>query len=364
MGSFLGSPVKQDSTILSRMKTVSIAWCAFVPALLLPGCTLSDAPHLLAFKFNQPFAATESSTPAWAFQANADMHAGQVMPLIVVGDVELLASDSSCQRLKTGVSFTEGSTVRTLPGGYALLVFSNGDIMKMSENTEIAVTQFKQAPFDEEAQGAFLRLNKDPSQSFIIIKVQSGTVICEVKKKIYTNESSRFTIQTPIGPISGISEFATIFAVSIARNSAGQLTELAGSCFIGPLSFASDAGLAFDIVEGSQIILNLTTDSTTGLIGGGTFIGAKLPKETSQAAVNAFIDTINAAMSVSNLPVLTPPTMPDGTAPQYSSDEARIDYVITPEESSTKPISRDLPLGPSAPIVLPTSALGKTGDCL
>ncbi len=341
----------------------------FAAGLLFSGCAFSPRPA--AFKFDQPIAAIEPAKTETIIPPNVDRPSGQIMALTVVDDVELVASDGSCQTLKRGQIFTEGNTVRTLPGSNVLIVFSNGVVMEIYENSEMQVTQFKQEKFDAQMDGTFLRLNKDPSKSTTLINLRSGSVMCEVKK-INRGEGSKFNIYTPVGSFAVL---GTVFTISLARNPAGQLTELVESCFLGGLEFSADAKLAPEnprsaissSVElltsgGSQITLNMSTDPATGLIRGGTFIGAKLPRQISQEMVDELVDAVNTA-TTTGLPAQPPPTVPGGIAPSYYPVEALMDFQITPQISSAMAASHDLPIGPPAPIVLPTTPLTKVGDC-
>lgn len=116
--------------------------------------------------------------------------------LIVAGDVQLVAADGTKSALYRGETFGEGNTVLANAGGNALLVFSNGATLKVKEGTALAVTMFRQAPFNEQEEGAFLRLTKDPSRSNVVLKINGVALQGEVKK-LNVAAGSTFEVDTP-----------------------------------------------------------------------------------------------------------------------------------------------------------------------
>jgi len=127
---------------------------------------------------------------------------GLIEPFIVAGDVQLIDEDGHATPLKRGApAFTgEGKTIKAGPGSQALIVFSNGATLKMLENCTMKITLFRQEPFDEQAEGTFLRLSRDPSRSNTILEVISGQIQGEAKK-LNTTAGSTFIVIGPNGPI-------------------------------------------------------------------------------------------------------------------------------------------------------------------
>jgi hypothetical protein len=125
---------------------------------------------------------------------------GLIEPFIVAGDVQLIDQDGKSQPLKRGMpAFPgEGCTISAGPGAQALIVFSNGATIKVLQGCTMKVALFRQAPFDEQAEGTFLRLSKDPSRSNVILDVSTGTFQGEVKK-INKAAGSTFVVHTPQG---------------------------------------------------------------------------------------------------------------------------------------------------------------------
>jgi hypothetical protein len=122
---------------------------------------------------------------------------GKVQAVIVVGDVQLIGADGHANALSHGDTFEEGNTVLANKGGNAILVFSNGATLKVKEDTLMTVAKFRQAPYDQAAEGTFLQLNRDPSRSNVEIKTNQE-VQGEVKK-LDVEAGSTFDITTPKG---------------------------------------------------------------------------------------------------------------------------------------------------------------------
>jgi len=132
---------------------------------------------------------------------------GLVEAFIVQGDVQLIDQHGNATPLSRNQKFTEGSTVKAGPNSQALLVFSNGAIMKVRANTMVKVTHFRQAPFDEAAEGTFLRLARDPSRSNTVLDVAnpfqdiSADDFQGEMKKLNKEAGSTFIVNGPHGPI-------------------------------------------------------------------------------------------------------------------------------------------------------------------
>ncbi len=152
--------------------------------LLVAGCASGPAP-----------VAGTTSWPADAPEAH-----GKISAYIVMGEVQLQTPEGTRHALVRGERFEEGSTLVVSPGGNALLVFSNGTTMKVTEGTELVVVKFRQAPYDEKSEGTFLRLSKDPSRSNVLLELRKGTLQGEVKK-LNTEAGSSFMVLTPAGAV-------------------------------------------------------------------------------------------------------------------------------------------------------------------
>jgi hypothetical protein len=254
-------------------------------------------------------------------QGSAAMSPGKVQAFIVQGDVQLIAKDGTAAPLKRGQTFEEGNIVKAGPGSQALLVFSNGATMKVLENCQLSVDEFKQAKFDETAEGTFLRLSKDPSKSTTTLDLRNGTLQGEVKQ-LNQAAGSKFTVNTPAGS-AGIR--GTIVSMSVVRNAQGQVVGITCNCIIGNVAFTPSAAVAsgttggagtqtvtntnVDVGSGATMAVTLTVDPATGIITGGAITGAGLPTATAQVLANALTETVNQAKADNNIAPQPAPTI-------------------------------------------------------
>jgi hypothetical protein len=254
---------------------------------------------------------------------------GKVQAFIVVGDVELVAADGTSAPLKRGQTFEEGNIVKAGAGAQALLVFSNGATMKVLQNCQLSVDEFKQAPFDDQAEGTFLRLSKDPSKSTTSLDLRNGTLQGEVKQ-LNQAAGSTFTVKTPAGS-AGVR--GTIISMSVVRNAAGQVIGITCNCVVGNMAFtpssavtsgtnAAAAGTTQTVTNtnvavgtGASLVVTLTVDPTTGAITGGGISGTALATATAQAMADAVVETVNQAKADNNIAPQPPPTINVTAAP-------------------------------------------------
>jgi hypothetical protein len=252
-----------------------------------------------------------------------DMANGKVQALIVVGDVQLIAPDGTSTALKRGQTFEQGNRVHANAGGNALLVMSNGATLKVKSDTTLDVATFQQAAYDQDTEGTFLRLNKDPSKSETDLKLSTGSLQGEVKK-LNTDSGSKFTVDTPAGS-AGIR--GTIIDITIIRNAAGQVTGVIANCIVGNVGFTPAAGVVItnatggtattvtnaNISGGGSMTVSLAVDPTTGLITGGSLSGTNLGANATQALADALNETVNQALVQAGLPTQPPPSIGTST---------------------------------------------------
>jgi hypothetical protein len=259
-----------------------------------------------------------------SFSRAADtMSAGKVQAFIVNGDVQLVDKSGAMTPLKRGQSFEEGSMVWARKGGNALLVFSNGATMRVLEGAQLKVDHFQQAKFDEDAEGTFLRLGKDPSRSDTQLDLRNGTLQGEVKQ-LNTAAGSKFTVNTPAGS-AGIR--GTIVSITVVRDSSGNVTGIFANCTVGTTTFTPSqpttvttangttttvTNTGVDVGAGGQIAISLTTVNG---ITTGSVTGANLSSADAQAEVNEVFAALNAARAAAGLPPATTPTVSTSTTP-------------------------------------------------
>ena len=247
-----------------------------------------------------------------AAAAPAALPKGKVQAMLVVGDVELTTSDGKTAPLKRGQIFEDGSSVYANKGANALLVLSNGATLKVKENTKLDVNTFEQAPFDEQAEGTFLRLSKDPSKSTTDLKLSDGSLQGEVKK-LDTSDGSKFTVQTP-GGSAGIR--GTIIDITIVRDAQGRITGVIANCITGNVAFTPTAGSvsgqgvkynnqnvdSATIQQGGSMQITFSVDPVTGQISGGTMSATNISISDLQTTANQLQQSVNDARVQEGLP--------------------------------------------------------------
>ena len=300
------------------------------------------------------------------------MAPGQIEAFIVQGDVQLVANNGKASPLNKGQIFAEGNLIKAGPNGMALLVFSNGAIIKVLENCQLSVDQFEQAKFDEQKDGAFLRLTKDPSKSTTSLDLRNGTVQCEVKQ-LNAMVGSTFTIRTPAGRFDGRGPLL-MESLSVVRKTAGQpvarnasdwspdMAEIA-NCLAGGLTFSPiiDKNIAgatprkdsINLLGETYLTATLFTDPVTSEITGGSLNGGPLPVATCQDLFDAFVETVNEARIANNLPAQPPPIVNTGAGSPvvFTADGT----ILQPAKMLMKSIP-DSPAPPKdAPAIFPAS---------
>ncbi len=243
---------------------------------------------------------------------------GQVEAVIVVGDVQLIATDGTARALNRRDTFEEGNKIVANKDSNALLVFSNGATLHITADTEVELVKYRQAPFDEQANGTFLRLTKDPSRSNIELKLTKGRLQVEVKK-LNTAEGSTFDLTTLMGPIH-LRE-GGVFSVTATDQSLNMERVVRSMQFTPTVTTTttnangtSTTVTNANINTAATITVNLSVDPTTGQITGGSMEGTNLRTTASRDLANALNDTVNTALAEAGLPAPPPPSIPPGPA--------------------------------------------------
>ena len=245
---------------------------------------------------------------------------GQIQAFVVAGEVELIAKDGTQHRLVRGETFTEGNLVRDGKDGWALLVLSNGTVVKLHPYCQLDVTLFRQEPFDEKVGGAYLRLGKEPSTSTTILYLRNEMAQIEVKPLNAAGGSS-FEVDTPVGDF-GLRE--GILAVKVGRNPGGQLRQVVADCLGGGVTYTPVAPIfddrgrlgyneafftTFDLRPAQQLQVAVQWDPVTSQVSGGRVGGAVMPLDAANVELEMFYDTVNAANAIRSrltpLPTIT-----------------------------------------------------------
>jgi hypothetical protein len=264
---------------------------------------------------------------------------GHVEAVIVVGNVQLIGADGAKSALYRGEKFAEGNKIVVNKDSNALLVLSNGATLHITENSELEIVKFLQAPFNEQVNGTFLRLTKDPSQSNVELKLTKGRLQAEVKK-LNTEAGSTFDLTTPMGPIhlreGGVfSVTATDHSLTMERAylqmkvTPDVVTTTTTTSANGTSTTSTNA----NINTSDSLTVSLTVDPNTGQITGGNLVGANLSTTAAQDLANTLNDVTNAALAQAGLPAQPEPANVSASAPGSGQKPGQTMATVTVDHS-------------------------------
>lgn len=234
---------------------------------------------------------------------------GQIKAFIVVGDVRVRDHDGKLKPLVRGDLLELGSTVLTGADGMALVGFSNGNAVQLKPNSQLELTAFQQAPFDDkEGDNTFTRLQADPSQSVTTLNLISGTLVTRVRP-LNVEAGSTFTIKTPAGRTL---TNGAILQVQVMLGDDGKFSLV-------------DVAVAQGVAEFDLVLNNLGTGLApphTRIWAGGQLkishtpgnyavMGSTFTGDEAAAVINSLYAAINEILS-NEMPesVPSPPTVP------------------------------------------------------
>jgi hypothetical protein len=270
---------------------------------------LAGGAGLLPSALADPMPAAQTPGPVFPVPA---MGPGQVQAFIVAGDVDLMTKDGTPHRLVRGEIFTAGSLVRAGPGGYALLVLSNGATIRLFPYSELWFTTFLQKPFDEKADGTYLRLGRDPSKSTTILYLRNGLAQIEVKP-LNAARGSSFDVDTPACDIE-VRE--AILTLKVSRLAGGQFRKVLADCLAGGVICTPVAGIlakhgqpghsdnfspSFFLGPAQQIQVAVRWDPVIGQVTGGSVEGAAIPLVAANVELEDFNQISLSSLSVSSV---------------------------------------------------------------
>jgi hypothetical protein len=112
-----------------------------------------------------------------------------------VGILDAEGNPLAPEKVKAGALLTDGYSVDAGEGGEAMLLFSNGTLVTVDENTKIKLESFLQEPFDA-GDKQLEDLQEEPSSSSGLINLEIGSLVVKTKK---LNKKSNFEISSPVG---------------------------------------------------------------------------------------------------------------------------------------------------------------------
>ena len=175
----------------------------------------------------------------------------------ITGDVTYRVNAKEPAQIgQNGVRMREGAVVETGIDSTAVLLFSNGSTLTLSEKTKIDVDQFTQEPFTTDVE-SFIDADEEPSISITMLKLNYGEIVGDVKK---LKAKSIYEIETPVG-IGGIR--GTSFIIQVIEAIDGTFTALFG-VNQGLLEVIPLGQGGINISTKNQIIINIADDPKTG----------------------------------------------------------------------------------------------------
>ena len=192
----------------------------------------------------------------------------------IKGDVTYrVSANAPAQIGQNNVRLTEGSLVETGTSSSAVLLFSTGSTVTLSENTKVSIDQFTQEPFSTDAE-SFADTDEEPSISKTKLRLNLGEIVGEVKK---LSPQSIYEIETPIG-IGGIR--GTRFIVQVIEAIDGTFSALFG-VKSGLLEVLPKGQRGIHVPSDKQIIINVYENVDTGKT---SFISTGLQNLASELA--------------------------------------------------------------------------------
>lgn len=223
--------------------------------------------------------------------AHAQMQPGTIKAFQIKGDVNLIENATGkAVRMKRGMELSQGHSIQTGVQSKALLLFSNGSTVNISENSKVDFVRFLQAPYDKKSKGQYLMLKADPSTSDTLIRLDHGELVGKVKT---LQPDSFYDVETPVGS-AGVR--GTTFLVSFFVSEDGKLMMKVGN-LTGRVLLTTKMPAEVTVTESG--VAEAEMDPTATLSTGDV-------PEQSIVLVKANPQDVNVQIDP-NIPVETPP---------------------------------------------------------
>ena len=170
---------------------------------------------------------------------HAALQNGKFEVLIIKGQSSLINPQSIKEPMVKGKLFEQGYKVETNKDSTVELSLSNGSTILVNPETLVEVRTFRQVASNLIVEGAYQKLDKEPSPSVVEIYVIKGKIIGEVRK---LNPQSSFTIKSPAG-VARIR--GTVYSVEYSRNESARTGNMEVACVKGSVEVTvngSDSG--------------------------------------------------------------------------------------------------------------------------
>jgi hypothetical protein len=165
--------------------------------------------------------------------------------------------------LKPGKVISEGFELKVGKGGKVELLFSNGTVTTLAENTSLVITKFEQEELSDKSKKPDLGMESTVSDT--LLELKTGDLVVDVKK---LKKKSNFTCMTPLG-VAGIR--GTRFRIMIKENLNETLTQsiivTEGMVYCRPAKKGKDIEKEFDLNIGDKFSFSsdFTVEELTAL---------------------------------------------------------------------------------------------------
>lgn len=170
---------------------------------------------------------------------HAALQNGKLEVAITKGQSSLINPQSIKEPVVKGKLFEQGYKVETNKDSTVELCLSNGSTILVNPDTLLEVRIFRQVASNLIVEGAYQKLDKEPSPSVVEIYVIKGKIIGEARK---LNPQSSFTIKSPAG-VARIR--GTVYSVEYSRNKSTRTGNMEVACVKGSVEVTvngSDSG--------------------------------------------------------------------------------------------------------------------------
>ena len=170
---------------------------------------------------------------------HAALQNGKLQVSIIKGQSSLINPQSIKEPVVKGKLFEQGYKVQTNKDSTVELCLSNGSTILVNPDTLLEVRTFRQVSSNLIVEGAYQKLDKEPSPSVVEIYVVKGKIIGEARK---LNPQSSFTIKSPAG-VARIR--GTVYSVEYSRNESTRTGNMEVACVKGSVEVTvngSDSG--------------------------------------------------------------------------------------------------------------------------
>jgi len=170
---------------------------------------------------------------------HAALQNGKFQVSITKGESLLTNPQSIKEPVVKGKLFEQGYKVETKKDSTVELCLSNGSTILVNPDTLLEIRVFRQVASNLIVEGAYQKLDKEPTPSVVEIYVIKGKVIGEARK---LNPQSSFTIKSPAG-VARIR--GTVYSVEYSRNESTRTGNMEVACVKGSVEVTvngSDSG--------------------------------------------------------------------------------------------------------------------------